>query len=88
MKNPIWFKAKKYGYGWTPSTWQGWLILLFFIVAITGNFFRIQAYSTDITDTLISFIPESIVMILLLIYICMLTGEEAKWRWGDETKKK
>ena len=22
-----WFKAKTYGYGWTPATWQGWGII-------------------------------------------------------------
>ncbi len=26
-----WFKAKNYGWGWYPATWQGWLILAGFI---------------------------------------------------------
>ena len=37
MKNKkIWFKAKRYGWGWYPSTWQGavcifiWVILFVF----------------------------------------------------------
>lgn len=23
-----WFKAKLYGWGWTPVTWQGWCVIL------------------------------------------------------------
>jgi len=28
-----WFKAKNYGLGWTPASWQGWIILK----SVTGN---------------------------------------------------
>ena len=24
----LWFRAKSYGWGWTPITWQGWAVLL------------------------------------------------------------
>lgn len=23
-----WFRRKTFGYGWTPQTWQGWLITI------------------------------------------------------------
>lgn len=29
-----WFKAKPFGWGWTPATWQGWLIMVLYIALI------------------------------------------------------
>lgn len=29
-----WFKRKRYGYGLTPSTWQGWLTIFGFLLFI------------------------------------------------------
>jgi hypothetical protein len=23
----LWFRAKRYGWGWTPTSWQGWLVM-------------------------------------------------------------
>ena len=34
-KKKIWFPAKKYGNGWGfPVTWQGWIVLLSYILLI------------------------------------------------------
>ena len=30
-----WFKAKLYGWGWTPAKWQGWLVVLTYIILIS-----------------------------------------------------
>ena len=30
----LWFKAKKYGYGWYPATWQGWLVILVYLTIL------------------------------------------------------
>jgi len=40
-----WFRQKKFGYGATPSTWQGWALsivscLLLFAVVLTGPAIR------------------------------------------------
>lgn len=36
-----WFKRRRYGYGWVPVAWQGWLTLLVFalVVAVDGVLF-------------------------------------------------
>ena len=28
MERKPWFKPKRFGYGWTPASWQGWAITL------------------------------------------------------------
>jgi hypothetical protein len=32
-----WFRPKVTGTGWTPQTWQGWLITLVFVVLIAAT---------------------------------------------------
>ena len=80
----VWFKAKDYGWGWYPATWQGWLILFVFIALIVLNFLRIDTQSHSVSDTLINAIPETVALILLLIFICWKTGEKPSWRWGGK----
>lgn len=78
----LWFKRKAYGWGWTPATWQGWLVVLAYIVIVTKNFVRIDRVSHSVSDTLISFVPETIIATIILIIICYLTGEKPRWQWG------
>ena len=32
-----WFKRRRFGWGWTPVTWQGWLTVAFFIGLIIAR---------------------------------------------------
>lgn len=84
MKKPFWFRAKKYGYGWYPATWQGWLILALFVILIIIDFQRINAVQHSGSDVLINWIPDIFFLTLVLTGICWLTGEEPKWRWGKK----
>jgi hypothetical protein len=78
-----WFTTKRYGWGWTPATWQGWAIILIYCAAITKIFFAIDSQSHSVSDTLFGVAPICIVLTILLILICYLKGEKPRWRWGD-----
>ncbi len=82
-----WFKRKLYGWGWTPARWQGWAVLALFIALMVWNFFRIDSNSHSVSDTLLNFIPETAVLVLILIAICAATGERPKWMWGPDSSK-
>lgn len=84
-----WFKAKLYGWGWTPAKWQGWLVialylLLVFIVtrsreeAIPGN--------PDSGSNFLTFALPIIVLTVLLIVIAYKKGEKPRWQWGNKDK--
>ncbi len=78
----IWFKAKNYGWGWQPSSWQGWLVLLVFIGFNIKIFWLIDRSSHSVSDTLINFVLPFILSTVILIIICYFKGEKPKWRWG------
>ena len=77
----IWFKAKEYGYGWYPATWEGWTIILIFVVAITA---AAIIFETNVEKFLVPYLITVFALSGLLIYICYKTGEKAEWRWGKK----
>ncbi|MBI5370136.1 tryptophan-rich sensory protein [Candidatus Uhrbacteria bacterium] len=66
-----------------PVTWQGWLVTAAFVLLVVGDFLRIDRASHSVSDTLISFAPQFIALLALLIGICFLKGETPKWQWGS-----
>ncbi|MAG52801.1 MAG: hypothetical protein CMH62_02460 [Nanoarchaeota archaeon] len=74
----LWFKRKKYGWGWAPSSWEGWLLTLIFIILVVF----ISRYFLEKGQTE-NFIGSLIVLIALFILIAYKTGESPKWSWGS-----
>lgn len=80
----IWFRAKKYGYGWYPVTWQGWVITLLYLNLITIVTVGINNREGTVLSTLISFGFFFIPATFIFLAICYHKGEVAKWRWGNK----
>lgn len=78
----LWFKAKTYGYGWTPCSWEGWLTLALYIILSVGTYFVIDAASFSERDAALVFLPLILIYTLVLLLICYRTGERPRWRWG------
>jgi len=81
--NKLWFKAKMYGWGWVPVSWEGWTIMISYLIAITLNFKNIDAGSHSGSDTLINFAIPFIINTIFLLIICYTHGEKPRWRWGN-----
>jgi len=76
----IWFPAKRYGYGWgLPVKWQGWVALVGYFGLLIWGTMTFLYNGRPLTYTLFVFFISSV-----LIGLCWLKGEEAKWRWGDK----
>ena len=70
----IWFKAKKWGFGWRPVSWQGWAITIVYILGLVH--FAISANSQhSMSDFLINFGFDFIILTIPLLIICYLRGE-------------
>ncbi len=75
MKKELWFKAKEYGWGWYPCSWQGWLVLLAWAVLFV---LAIVKMDHEWLKNLVFII----ILIAVLIGICLKKGEKPRWRWG------
>lgn len=82
-----WFKAKLYGWGWTPATWQGWLVLVLFIGLLLWNGFSVSENSAVTETELTWFFVRLIVIVLILLAVCWKTGEKPRWQWGPPDEK-
>lgn len=78
----LWFKAKLYGWGWQPITWQGWAVTLLYIVAIVLNAKTANMYSHSVSDGLMNFSIPFIINTIFLLVVCYAHGERPRWRWG------
>ncbi|MCA9366439.1 hypothetical protein KC722_02560 [Candidatus Kaiserbacteria bacterium] len=77
-----WFKRKLFGWGWTPVTWQGWLVTLSVVVAILLNAFCRNLEAMTDREALTQIVAPSLLLAVLLIVICYKTGESPRWTWG------
>jgi hypothetical protein len=80
----LWFRAKRYGWGWYPVTWQGWAVLLLYAVAITINAVNATRFAQSASDVVIGTTVPILVDTVFLIIICYVKGEPSKWRWGGK----
>ena len=80
----LWFKAKRYGYGWYPCTWEGWLVTLVAIVLILINTALVDSTSHSVSDTLIGALVINVIIVAVLIFTCVKKGEKARGGWGGK----
>jgi catechol 2,3-dioxygenase-like lactoylglutathione lyase family enzyme len=87
MKNKLWFRRKTYGWGWTPITWQGWLVTL--IVVVIPLFIKYSTKMMEFSRTSQYFYTWASVPILVmgLTLICFRYGEKPRWQWGVKRTK-
>lgn len=88
MNGKLWFKAKTYGWGWTPATWQGWAVIALFIIAMAANAYGIKDEAQTLAQDLIRFGVTTAVLTIFLVLISYLSGEEPRWRWGEKDTNK
>ncbi len=85
-----WFKAKLYGWGWTPARWQGWLVILAYIAIILTLVLTREKDVPGNPDSGSNFPIFGLPIILLtalLIFICYKKGEKPRWQWGPRKEK-
>jgi len=77
----LWFKRKCYGWGWTPSSWEGWITTLVFIILTAIIAIRMEDTASS-EEVLWGFVLPLITLIIIFTCIAYKTGEKPKWQWG------
>lgn len=81
-----WFKAKIYGWGWTPVTWQGWVATFVYVLLLVALASTLDTDSPTKETALMFLIPFAI-LTTSFIRLCYAKGEKPEWRWGIPKKK-
>jgi hypothetical protein len=81
----FWFRARSYGWGWTPASVEGWLVTLVFLAALAAVtvifVYQVRGGVGRVSATL-QFLLAVAILTGLLLAIAWLTGERPHWRWG------
>ncbi len=88
----LWFRAKEFGWGWYPVSWQGWLVTVLYALLFTLTLLIFVGWAgtaaeagVDTRDIVFGILEFLFVLFLLsysLYRICMRYGEPPRWRWG------
>lgn len=79
-KQPYWFPAKRYGWGWGPPTcWQGWVV-----VAVYAALLLIAVVTIRPAQQPFLFAGAVAGLSIALVAVCWIKGEPPRWRWGGK----
>jgi hypothetical protein len=81
-----WFRQKRFGYGGTPVTWQGWLLVLVFVAFVAGCVLLVTfAARHGLAAGALGAIVLLSMAIAALIYVSWRKTEGGwRWHWGNE----
>lgn len=79
--NNLWFKAKWFGWGWTPVTWQGWLVTLVYLALIILLSSTVDE-SSSTNEVLFMLVLPVTLLTITFIRIAYKKGEKPRWSWG------
>lgn len=81
----LWFGHKNYGYGWAPTSWQGWASISVWGTIVTLSTIWLSNQN-DYPQTTYNLLYTLMIFISTgaLALISRLKGPKAKWRWGKD----
>lgn len=79
--NKYWFKPKAFGYGATPTTWEGWVVVAVFIVYLLS-------ISMLITEGNVGNYFLYFVVGIVALIIISKKRTDGEWKWNFGIKKR
>ncbi|MEW6454307.1 MAG: hypothetical protein AB1490_26950 [Pseudomonadota bacterium] len=83
MTNRYWFKPKTYGYGATPTTWEGWVLVAAGIAVIALSSFVLLGLKPHTAGILLWGAVVLATVFVLVVVSHRKTDGQWHWRWGS-----
>jgi hypothetical protein len=82
-----WFKPKKYGYGATPVTWEGWVVTFVAAVVVAGSIVAVNLLveRSNIVTWLVWAVLLAAATFCFVQFNRRRTEGEWQWRWGSRS---
>jgi uncharacterized membrane protein len=81
----FWFRQKTFGYGATPNSWQGWLVIIASAIAVIAVIIAADFQRDNATRFLLIAIGLPLVVIPTVLIARAKTEGGWRWRWGTKT---
>ena len=78
----LWFRRKLYGWGWVPTSWEGWVVTIAYVTGLVLIFRDVDSRQHSVSDTLLNFDFWFVILTSILLVICYWKGETPRWQWG------
>ncbi len=75
--NKYWFKPRGFGYGATPTTWEGWVLVLLFMA-----YFLLIAYVIAPEEGFWQVFYVVLGIVIMLLISKSKTDGDWHWNWG------
>ena len=80
-----WFRPKRYGYGATPVTWQGWAVTLAVAGIAVAATVRLKPHAVEWPAIWAAIVVSDVLaLVALLVVTRRKTEGEWRWRWGND----
>jgi uncharacterized membrane protein YhaH (DUF805 family) len=72
-----WFRRKRHGWGWTPASRQGWVVVVALVVVVTvaGTFLGEDASS----GAVLAYLVLVALAVIVLVLVATATGPRPRW---------
>jgi uncharacterized membrane protein len=78
MTNQYWFKPKTFGYGATPSSWEGWAVVAAYTVVLVSCVLAISSYN----GSFVAFVAAIAAMVVATIVLFVVSVQKTDGAWG------
>jgi hypothetical protein len=80
MGHEFWFKPKTFGYGATPSTWEGWAVVAVYCAIVLACVIAMLVRRESFSIYVSSLVTIGIATIVLIVVSVQKT--DGAWRWN------
>jgi len=95
MRNRYWFKPKVFGYGASPTTWEGWLLVVGYCAVVAAMTLVVLIASEPGKVSLgafwalwaLWFVVVGVATAVLAVIAKRRTEGEWRWRWGRSANR-